>query len=84
VVEDEKVQALFLKQARDGSLPVPLYQMMFYYAYGRPREQHTDEQAFTQDLLAVVLKHVGSAEAKQEIKAVIEAHTGGAILRAVA
>jgi hypothetical protein len=85
VVEDGKVQALILRQAQDGSLPAPMFQMLFHYAYGKPLEQtRPDEQAFTHALLAVVLKHVGSPEARQEVRAVIEAYTGPAPLRAVA
>ena len=84
VVEDVAVQQRLHQQARDGLLPVPVLQMLFYYAYGRPREQQPDDQAFVADLLGVVLKHAGTYEARQEIRAVIEAHAGGHSIRAVA
>jgi hypothetical protein len=84
IVEDPEVQETMRVQARAGEMPVPLLQMFFHYAYGRPREQQPDDQAFVEDLLAVVAKHADSREARQEIRAVIEAHAGGARLRVVA
>lgn len=84
IVEDPQVQERMLDQARKGTLPVPLFQLFFHYAYGKPKEQQTDDQVFMQSLLAVVLKHVGSADARREIREVIEAHTGADSLRIVA
>jgi hypothetical protein len=78
------VQKTMRTQARAGEMPVPLLQMFFHYAYGRPREQQLDDQAFIEDLLAVVLKHAGTSEARKEIREVLEAHTGGTRLHAVA
>ena len=74
VVEDVEVRALLLAQARNGSMPAPMYQLLFHYAYGKPVEQSRDDQVFMEDLLAVVLKHVGSREARAEIRALLEAH----------
>jgi hypothetical protein len=85
VVEDAEVRALLLTQARDGSLPAPMYQMFFHYAYGKPIEQRNpDDQAFMESLLAVVLKHGDTPEVRREVSALIEAHAGGHRLRAVA
>lgn len=39
IVEDPEVQAMMLKQAKDGTLPAPLVQMLHAYAYGRPMEK---------------------------------------------
>jgi hypothetical protein len=78
------VQETLRTQARQGQLPVPLLQMFFHYAYGKPREQQADDQAFVDALLMVVLKHASTDSAKKEIREVLEAHTGGTTLRAVA
>jgi hypothetical protein len=37
-VEDPAVQAV-LQQAWQGTLPAPVLQMLFYYAYGKPVER---------------------------------------------
>lgn len=88
VVEDITYQANLLKRAQGGELAPPVETMLFAYAYGKPMEQRQDDRddmAFMQALVAVVLKHAGSREARQEIRAVIEAFTpGGDRLRAVA
>lgn len=85
IVEDPIVQELLRTQAREGSLSVPMFQMLFHYAYGKPQEASRDDQVFMEDLLAVVLKHAGTHEARQEIRAVLEAHEfGAARLSAVA
>ena len=85
VVEDPLVQARLLADAQQGALAPPLMALMFHYAYGRPSEQARDDEVFITDLLAVVLTHVGSPQARREIEAVIDAHTtGGSRLSAVA
>jgi hypothetical protein len=38
-VEDPAVQAALMQQARQGTLPAPVLQMLFYYAYGKPVER---------------------------------------------
>ena len=38
IVCDPVVQAMLLKQAQQGVLPVVLMQMFFAYAYGKPHE----------------------------------------------
>jgi hypothetical protein len=58
--------------------------MLFHYAYGKPREQQVDDQAFIEDLLAVVLRHATTPDIQKEIRDIIEAHTGAARLRVVA
>jgi hypothetical protein len=58
--------------------------MFFHYAYGKPREQQTDEQAFVEALLMVVLKHASTDSAKKEVREVLDAHARGTTLRAVA
>jgi hypothetical protein len=84
IVEDPTYQKHLLARAQSGELAPPVEAMLFHYAYGKPTEPAKDDQRFLEELLAVVLKHAGSHEARQEIRAVIEAHTGGAGLRAVA
>lgn len=84
LVEDPVVQEHLREQARAGDMPVPLLQMFFHYAYGRPREQQMDDQAFLEDLLTVVGQHASTPEARKAIRAVIEAHTGATRLHAVA
>lgn len=85
VVEDVEVQALLLAQARKGTLPAPLYQLFFHYAYGRPREQQVDDHALMADLVGAVLQHVDSREGRAEIRAILEKHAAGPPgLRAVA
>jgi hypothetical protein len=83
VVADPEVQEKMRQQAREGALPVPLVQMLFAYAYGKPREQQRDDQAFLDDLVAIVLKHATTDTAKEDIRAVIEAHTHPPGLRVV-
>jgi hypothetical protein len=84
VLEDPAVRKQMMEQLRQGTLPPVLVTMLFAYAYGKPREQQRDDEAFLQELLSVVLKHVGTADARQEIRAVIEAHhTGTTGLRVV-
>lgn len=39
IVEDPTVQAVLLQQAKQGTLPAPVLQMLFYYAYGKPVER---------------------------------------------
>jgi len=39
IVEDPAVQGVLLQQARQGTLPAPVLQMLFHYAYGRPVER---------------------------------------------
>jgi len=38
IVGDAQVQAQLLKQAQEGTLPAPLVQMLFSYAFGKPVE----------------------------------------------
>lgn len=85
IVEDPQVQDRLLDQARQGMLPVPLVQMFFHYAYGKPTDQQTDDHALMADLLSVVLKYVDSREGQQEIHGILEKHAAGPPgLRAVA
>lgn len=85
IVEDPAYQANLILRAKQGDLAPGMEAMLFHYAYGKPAEQRNpDDQAFMESLLAVVLKHVDTREARQEIRAIIEAHTGTAGLRAVA
>jgi hypothetical protein len=83
-VEDPEYQANLRQRATRGELAPGLEAMFYHYAYGRPPEQQADEQAFVEALLMVVLKHASTDSAKKEIREVLEAHTGGATLRAVA
>jgi hypothetical protein len=85
VVEHPDVQDRMRTQAREGTMPVPLYQMFYAYAYGRPVEQSRDNALFMHDLLTVVLKYAATEEAQREIEAVIQSHAaGGHRLRVVA
>jgi len=38
IVEDEQVREQLRAQARDGTLPPPIMTMLFYYAYGKPKD----------------------------------------------
>lgn len=40
IVEHPAVRAQLATQAQAGALPIPLLQMLFYYAYGKPIERH--------------------------------------------
>ena len=84
IIYDPCYQANLRQRAIDGTLAPGMEAMLWYYQFGKPKEQQVDEQLFMQELLGVVLKHVGSPEARQEIKAVIEAHAGATPLRVVA
>jgi hypothetical protein len=85
LLEDATVRKSLEDKLKQGSLPPVLVQMLFAYAYGKPREQQRDDQVFMEDLLGVVLKHVGTAAARHEIQQVLEAHHAGATgLRSVA
>jgi hypothetical protein len=39
IVEDPEVQAMMLKQAKEGLLPAPIMQMLYAYSYGKPIER---------------------------------------------
>ena len=39
IVEHPEVQAKVAEQAMNGELPVPMLQMLYYYAYGKPIER---------------------------------------------
>lgn len=39
IVEDPEVQAMILHQAKQGTLPAPILQMLFYYSHGKPQEK---------------------------------------------
>lgn len=85
IVENPDYQTNLLKRAQGGELAPPVETMLFAYAYGKPTEQARDDQVFIEQLLAVVLKYADTPAARQDIRAVIEAHTtGGPGLRAVA
>ena len=84
IIEDPQYQASFRQRAHDGTLPAGVETMLYAYAYGRPREQQPDDQVFVENLLTVVLKHAASPEARQEIRAVLEAHAGPTRLSIVA
>jgi hypothetical protein len=84
LVEDPEYQTRLVQRAKQGSLAPGMETMFFHYAYGKPREHPSDDQAFLEDLFTVVLKHAGTAEAQQEIRDVIEAHTRPARLSIVA
>jgi hypothetical protein len=84
IIEDPIYQANFRERAHGGSLAPALETMLYHYAYGRPRDQQPDDQAFVEQLMTVVLKHAGSPQAQQEIREVLEAHASPARLSAVA
>lgn len=86
IVEDPTYQAQLLLRAQRGGLPPPVETMLYGYAYGKPAERQAsrDDVVFLEQLLAVVLKHVGSREVRQEIRAIIDTHLGGDGLRVVA
>ena len=77
IVEDEAYLVEVSKRAHAGTLAPGMESMLWHYAYGKPREQPSrDDEAFIADLMAMVLKHVGNAKARREIRGLIEAHTG--------
>ncbi len=39
IVNDPKVRELLLTQAQEGTLPPQLYQLFFYYAFGKPEDK---------------------------------------------
>jgi hypothetical protein len=39
ILDDPEVQATMLAQAKNGTLPAPILQMLFYYAHGKPVER---------------------------------------------
>jgi hypothetical protein len=83
-VEDPAYQARLKARALEGSLSPALEAMLWHYLYGRPREQaRPEDQAFVEDLLSVVLKHVTSDTARSEVRDVISRHSRGAGLRVV-
>lgn len=85
LLERPAYRAKLETRLEQGTLASGVETLLYHYAYGKPVEPARDDQAFIESLLAVVLKHVGSREAREEIRAVIEAHTtGGPGLRAVA
>jgi hypothetical protein len=85
IVEAPEYQANLRQRAYQGQLAPPIESMLFYYAYGKPPDPVAkDENQFITNLMAVVLKHVGSADARREIRAVLESYAGATDLRAVA
>ena len=75
VVEEPEARKLLRRQAKDGTLPGPLYQMLYAYAYGRPREQVRDDEAFAADLVRLMRQHLTTPEAKADLDALIETYT---------
>lgn len=85
IVEDVTYQANLLQRAQAGELAPPVETMLYHYAYGKPMDpQPHDDRAFLQALLAVVVKHVGSTEGRQEIRQIVETYARADGLRAVA
>jgi len=39
IVEDPEVQAMMLAQAKAGQLASPIFQVLMYYAWGKPMER---------------------------------------------
>src|SRR5262245_28211282 len=60
IVEDPAVQALWLHQARAGTLAAPILQTLMFYAWGRPveRVQHSGD---VDKPLVLVLRRTGEA-----------------------
>lgn len=54
IVENDKVRQMMLLQAQNGSLPPGVVQMLFYYAYGKPKE--TVDVTLEQTLYTVELE----------------------------
>jgi len=57
IVDDPVVQALWLKQAQAGELPVPILQTLVYYRWGRPVEriEHSGEIEHAMQIVEVTL-----------------------------
>ena len=55
IVDNTEVQATLLQQAKAGTLPAPVMQMFFYYAYGKPVE-HVEHGMDQDKPLAVILR----------------------------
>lgn len=85
IVEDPAVQERLRQEAIDGSIQLGLLETLMHYAWGKPYQGRApDDQRFLESLIKVVLAHAPTPEAKQAIRAVIEQHAGGALLRVVA
>ena len=89
VVEDVEYREQIRVRARTGALPPAIEAMLYAYAYGKPVSAAQGEQdgantAFLEELLTIVLKHVTSGDARQEIRRVIDTHVGRSGLRVVA
>lgn len=84
IIYDPAYQRNLRQRAVDGVLAPGLETMLFYYHFGRPAEQERDNEAFMAALVEVVQKHASTREAREEIRAVIETHTGRDRIRVVA
>lgn len=78
IVNHPEYQARLQQRALSGELAPQIEVMIHHYALGKPIEQRNpDDTAFINDLMTVVWRHVPSAEGRQAIREVIQAHLGG-------
>lgn len=81
IVSHPDYQARLYERALAGDLAPQIEVMIHHYALGKPIEQRDpDDVAFINALMVVVWQHVPSAEGRQAIREVIQAHLGGAQL----
>lgn len=78
IIDDPRYRKTLKERAIAGTLSPGVEALLMHYRFGKPQETSRDDQVFMQDLLTVVLKHVESQAARQEIRAVLEAHELGA------
>jgi len=55
ILDDPHVQAKMLEQAQEGTLSAPIMQLLFYYAYGKPKERI--EHSMDQDKPLAIIIH---------------------------
>jgi hypothetical protein len=85
IVDHPTYKQKLKNRALAGELSPQVEVMLHHYARGKPVEQRNpDDEAFIDDLMTVVWQHVPSAEGRQAIRAVIQAHLSGNRLRVVA
>lgn len=74
ILEDPAYQRKLKERALAGALPPALEVLLYHYLWGKPAEATRDDQHFLEDLLSVVLKYADAPQARQEIRAVLEAY----------
>lgn len=86
ILDDPRYVESVKTRALNGTLAPGMETMLYYYRWGRPKDQQSPDMVqLVEDLLQVVLKHAPTQEARSEIKSVLESHAAGANrLRAVA